>query len=61
MANQVRGLVLRVFYDILVVGILVAFKDVFWESEFGVLIWIVLLIGFVLLPWVNWLKGLLKP
>jgi len=60
LANQVGGIVGRALIDVVIVAFLIAVKETFWENDLGPLIWFVLLIGLVLLPWVNWLRELLK-
>jgi hypothetical protein len=60
LTNQVGKLVARVVYDIITVALLIAFKETFFESSFGALLWLILLIGLVLLPWVGFLRKMFK-
>jgi len=58
--REMKMLIGAVIYDAIVLLLLLAFSETFWENAFGTLLWFILLIGFGILPWLNRLKRMFK-
>jgi len=58
--REMKMLIGAVIYDAVLLLFLVAFSETFWKTTLGAVIWLILLLGLGIVPWLNRLKGMLK-